>query len=133
MNLLLSIATVVFVVYVIAVVIYIILENRTPQSTFAWLFLFITFPLVGLIVYHFFGRGWRTFSQERSIAREDLASDFLRDLRPILDRQTEYIERIASERPESFRKKLLRLVQRNSSSILTGCNEVEVLQDASQK
>jgi cardiolipin synthase len=133
MELVLTIAGIVLVLYLIAAAIYIIMENRTPQSTFAWLFLFITFPIVGVIIYIFFGHGWRAFSQEQTIARQELGNDFMRDLGSLLARQGEYIDRVATEKPASFKKKLLRLVEQNSSSVLTGRNEVEILQDASQK
>ncbi len=62
-----------------------------------------------------------------------MGGELLRDLRPITEREGEYIARLASERPNSYRSKLLRIVQRNASSLLTGRNEVAILQDASQK
>lgn len=128
-----TIITILMLIYIIAAAVFIIMENRSPQSTFAWLFLFITFPIVGIIIYIFFGHGWRAFSQEREIARQELGSELMGDLGELFERQQEYIERIATERPASYRKKLLRLVQKNSSSVLTGFNDVEILQDAVQK
>ena len=133
MNMILSISAIVLIVYVIIVAIFIIMENRSPQSTFAWLFLFITFPVIGLIIYFFFGRGWRAFSQEKEIARQELGSEFMQDLGSLLNRQQEIIERTAREKPASFKKKLLRLVEENSSSVLTGANQIEILQDATMK
>lgn len=120
-------------IYVMIVVVYIIMENRSPQSTFAWLFLFITLPILGIIIYIFFGHGWRAFSQENKIARQELGNEFMQDLGNLLRRQREYVDRIATERPASDRQKLLRLTNKNPSSILTGYNDVEILQDASQK
>jgi len=125
--------TLIIAIYILVVAIYLITENRTPQSTFAWLFLLLLFPILGVLIYIFFGRGSHTFSQEKKIGREKLAQEFIRDLGPIVDKQQTYIERIASERPASYKKKILRMVEKNSSSILTGCNEVEILQDATQK
>ena len=133
MEILRAVLLLLFFAYVVGVAIFIIMENRSPQSTFAWLLLLIILPLVGLVVYHFFGHGWRAFSKKKEIARQELGSEFLRDLKPILDRQREYAERIARERPASFRKKLMLLVDRNSSSILTGCNRAEILQNASEQ
>jgi len=120
-------------IYVMVAAVYIIMENRSPQSTFAWLFLFITLPIIGFIVYIFFGHGWRAFSQENKIARHELGNEFMQDLGDLLRRQREYVERIAKEKPASARQKLLRLTNKNSSSILTGYNDVEILQDARQK
>ncbi|HRV91499.1 MAG TPA: cardiolipin synthase [Anaerolineae bacterium] len=127
------ILTVAMFIYVMVAAVYIIMENRSPQSTFAWLFLFITLPIIGFIVYIFFGHGWRAFSQENKIARHELGNEFMQDLGDLLRRQREYVERIAKEKPASARQKLLRLTNKNSSSILTGYNDVEILQDARQK
>ncbi|HMQ55115.1 MAG TPA: cardiolipin synthase, partial [Anaerolineae bacterium] len=120
-------------IYIIAATVFIIMENRTPQSTFAWLLLFITLPVIGVIIYYFFGHGWRAFSQENEIARQEMGTEFLDDIGQLLRRQPEYIECIARERPASFKKKILNLVKQNSSSILTGYNDVEILQDAQMK
>src|SRR5215218_9072432 len=114
----------VLLLYAVVVAIYIILENRTPQSTFAWLLLFLAFPIGGLVIYRFAGRGWRAFSKENELARHELGSELLRDLGPVRARQHEYVERIARERPASFKRKLLRRLERSSNSMLAGFNEV---------
>lgn len=128
-----TLISIIFTVYVIGVAAFVISENRSPQSTFAWLFLFVVFPLLGVLIYIFFGRGAHTFSQERDIARSKLIDEFAADLGTLALRQEEYIQRIAQERPSSYKRRLLRLVQQSTSSVLTGMNEVEILQDATQK
>ena len=127
------IPTFIYVVYLVIVAAFIILENRSPQSTFAWLFLFSIFPVIGLIIYLFLGRSWRAFAKEDGLARQEMGSEFMQNLGPILSRQQEYFNRLATEKPASFRKRLLRLVDSNSSSILTGYNQVEILQNATVK
>ncbi|MCB9100370.1 MAG: cardiolipin synthase [Anaerolineales bacterium] len=121
------------VIYVFIAAVYIVTENRSPQSTFAWLFVFITLPILGIILYIFFGHGWRAFSQQNKIARQELGSDLMQDLGDLRRRQGEYVDRIAAEKPTSFQQKILRLTNQNYNSILTGYNDVEILQDASQK
>jgi len=130
---LLPIATILLLLYTLVADIYIILENRSPQSTFAWLLLFVLLPIVGIIIYHFCGRGWHAFSKEKELTRQELGGELLRDLGPLLGRVEGYVARIANDRPESYRRKLLRLSQHNDSSILTGHNEVTILQDAREK
>ncbi len=132
-NLLFNVGGVLLFIYIVVAAVYIIMENRSPQSTFAWLLMFLLFPVVGVIVYYFFGRTWTTFAKENELARQDLRGDLLKDLQPLLDRQKEYVERIARDKPASYQKRLLRLVDKNSSSILTGYNEVEILQNATIK
>lgn len=112
---------------------FIVLENRSPQSTFAWLLLFWVVPVLGFILYLFAGRGWRAFSKERQLAHNEIGAALLEDLRPILSRREEYVERIARERPGCLKKKLLGRLERSRGSMLTGFNEVEILQDAREK
>ncbi|MCG3212461.1 MAG: Major cardiolipin synthase ClsA [Anaerolineae bacterium] len=128
-----DVITALLVIYIVVAAVYIIMENRAPQSTFAWLFLFIAVPVVGVIIYIFFGHGWRAFSQENKIARQVLGNEFMRDLGDLFERQPAIINRLAAEKPGSFKKKILKLVQRTSNSILTGYNDVEILQDAKMK
>jgi len=130
---LLPIAAILLLLYTLVAAIYIILENRSPQSTFAWLLLFVLLPIIGIIIYHFCGRGWHAFSKEKELTRQELGGELLRDLGPLLGRVEGYVARIADDRPASYRRKLLRLSQHNDSSILTGHNEVTILQDAREK
>src|SRR5205085_2905519 len=85
--------------YAAVVVVFIVLENRTPQSTFAWMFLFLVLPVGGLVVYRFAGRGWRAFSQQNRLEHNTVESDLVRDLLPVRARYDEYVARIARERP----------------------------------
>lgn len=122
-----------FAIYTTLITIFIISENRLPQSTFAWIFFLTLTPGIGLIVYFFFGRGTHAFSREQKIAQLNLGNEFLSDLNPLLERQYSIAEQLAREKPESFQRRLIHLIYRNNSSVLTGRNNVEILQDASQK
>jgi cardiolipin synthase A/B len=121
------------VIYAIVITGIIVLDNRSPQATFAWLFLMLAFPVLGLIIYLFFGRGHGAFSSEEKLARMEIgqrADSFVRSLR---ESGSDYMQQIARERPASYRRRLLEMVQRNSSSALTAYNAVEILQDAAEK
>lgn len=65
----LPIAPILPLLYTLFTAISIILGNRSPQSTFAWLLLFIVVPVVGIIVYRFLGNGWHAFSKEKELTR----------------------------------------------------------------
>jgi len=71
-DVLVPVATIVVLLYTIVSAVYIILENRSPQSTFAWLLLFLILPVVGLVIYRFTGQGWHAFSRENQLARQEL-------------------------------------------------------------
>lgn len=122
------------IIYVVGVFGFILLDNRTPQSTFAWLFLLLAFPVVGLVIYLFFGRSYKAFSNEGKLARVGgLSSLYGQVLLPLMDVQKDYVEKVKLEKPESYRQRLLNLVLRNSPSLLTVYNRVEILQDATEK
>ena len=119
--------------YIIVVSVAIISDNRSPQATFAWLFLMLAFPIIGVLIYLFAGRTHKTFSRENKLARLELGSVWDKHYRPMAERQKAYMQKIAAEKPESYRHQLLNLVTHNSASLLTGYNKVEILQNATEK
>ena len=46
-----TILAVLFTLYMLVVSFYLILENRKPQSTYAWLLAFFVAPVLGFLVY----------------------------------------------------------------------------------
>jgi len=121
------------IVYWAATLIFILMDNRSPQSTFAWLFVLWGLPLVGLLVYLFFGRGSQAFSSDEKLAQFGLGGDLRNNLGALIAAQDEYVQKIAREKPASYQRRLLQLLRRNSASVLTAYNQVEILQNASQK
>jgi cardiolipin synthase len=59
--------TVAAAVYAAVIAVFLVLENRSPSSTFAWLFLMLGFPVGGLVIYTLFGRGWKAFSRKNQV------------------------------------------------------------------
>lgn len=49
---------VVLLVYWLVVAVFIVSEDRDPTSALAWLLLLIALPVLGLLIYFFFGRNW---------------------------------------------------------------------------
>jgi cardiolipin synthase len=118
-----------FGAYALLTGVYIVLENRRPQATFAWMLLFLSLPGLGLLVYVLFGRDRKAFSREHVLARQNLHANAAPLLRPLLERQDAEIDRLEEEGP--IRRRLMRLVRRNSHSALTTRNRVAIQQDAS--
>jgi cardiolipin synthase len=124
---------VLFILYVFGVVIFLILDNRSPQATIAWILVLTIFPVLGVLLYRFFGQGWKAFSKEYDLARQELGGVLTPILGPLAARQVELIDRIEREGRAAYKRKLLELVRYNSSSMLTAGNEAEILQDAREK
>jgi cardiolipin synthase A/B len=116
--------------YALVATSFIILENRRPQATLAWLLVFFFAPGIGLLVYVLFGRDRKAFSKQTRLLMQDLQEDARPVLSPILSRQDAEITRLETGSPS--RRKLMMLVRHNSLSALTRRNTVEILQDAAE-
>ena len=61
-----TIVSSVFLLAVVATIIVVVLENRNPVKTLAWVLVLSFLPVVGLVLYFFFGRDVR---KEKLISR----------------------------------------------------------------
>ncbi len=118
-----------FAAYALFTGTYIVLENRRPQATFAWMLLFLALPGIGLVIYGLFGRDRKAFSRQSKLARQNLQETASPLLKPLLERQDAKIGRLETQTP--VRRRLMSLVRHNSYSILTTRNHVAIQQDAS--
>jgi cardiolipin synthase len=118
-----------FAAYALLTGIFILLENRRPQATLAWMLLFLTLPGIGLVIYALFGRDRKAFSRQRNLARQNLEGTAAPLLKQLLARQDEEIGRLETQSP--VHRRLMSMVRRNSHSALTTRNRVAIQQNAS--
>jgi cardiolipin synthase len=113
--------------YAISVAIYLILENRSPQSTFAWLFLLLVFPVGGLAIYHLFGRSWHAFSRTKEL-KKLLDGSALSTKLALVEAQSSLDARSLHE----F-EGLSRMLWSSARAPITHATRFDVLQDAREK
>jgi cardiolipin synthase A/B len=53
--------------YALVVSVFLVTENRRPQSTLAWMLVLFFAPGIGLVVYLLFGRDNKAFSNRRKL------------------------------------------------------------------
>jgi cardiolipin synthase A/B len=123
-----GILTVSLSLYALVTTVFLILENRRPQATLAWMLAFFFAPGIGLLIYLLFGRDHKAFSRRSRLLRQDLEAGAVPLLSAMLSREDAEIARLQGQSPS--RTRLMRLVRRNSQSALTRRNAVEILQDA---
>ena len=116
--------------YALVMSVFVIAENRRPQSTLAWMLVLFFAPGIGLLLYLFFGRDNKAFSKRSKLLMQDLQANARPLLSRILFNQESELERLAQQSPA--RSKLAMLVRRNSHSALTTCNRAEIQQDAAR-
>ena len=112
--------------YWVAVTAFIVSENRRPQSAFAWLFLLLTVPVLGVVVYVLFGRMRGGVGHARKLIKQELPGHLAQTLAPLLAEHEAGMARLAGTS-----RRLASLVGANSQAILTTSNRLEVLEDAS--
>lgn len=86
-----------FAGYAILTGVYIALENRRPQSTMAWMLLFLGLPGLGLIIYLLFGRDRKAFSHESELVRQNLQANAAPILSTLDERQDDEISRLEKQ------------------------------------
>jgi cardiolipin synthase len=117
--------------YALSIAVFLILENRSPQSTFAWLFLLLVFPFGGLLIYVLFGRKRHAFSRKRSLMKLLEGTRLAERAVAMLASQPAGIAALAGRRGEYAQ--LASMLWASARSPLTVGNRVEVLQDATEK
>ena len=123
-----------YLIYMISSAIYIISENRPPSVTMAWLLSFLALPIVGVLIYIFFGRRVQFFSPRARLLEQTTDTALLQRLRPLLKRQQQLAATIRNDvNREEAQRRLVEMVQRTGLSMLTAGDQVEILQDAQTK
>ncbi|MDR0938309.1 MAG: cardiolipin synthase [Mediterranea sp.] len=103
---------------VLGTIVVIILDNRNPVKTIAWILVLLFLPVVGLVFYFFFGRDRR---RERVIERKSYN-------RLLKKPMTEYLAQESSDTPHEYMR-LIKLFQQTNQSFPFDGNRVEVYTD----
>lgn len=117
-------------IYVGVTTLFIVMENRRPPATFAWMLLFFSFPGLGVLIYILFGRDQRPFSRSDKLAQQNLTNRLGQVLSPLLP-QYDRALRDLEGRPGAGAR-VATLVRHNAHSVLTTENRVDVLQNAAE-
>jgi cardiolipin synthase len=117
--------------YALSVAVFLVLENRSPQSTFAWLFLLLAFPLGGLIIYVLFGRSRHAFSRERELAKVFEGTALAERRAAMVAEQPARLEALAASAGDYAR--LASMLWASARAPLTHGNQLEILQDGREK
>ncbi len=117
-----------FAVYFVSVTAFIVSENRTPKSTFAWMLLFFVLPVLGLGIYLFVGRGPAAFVRKYKGTEQDIPEGLAHIIDDVAEDHRATLARFADTWPAAAR--IATLLQSNNNSRVTTRNTVTVLQNA---
>ncbi|ACN13727.1 Cls [Desulforapulum autotrophicum HRM2] len=112
-------------VYIFITIFYLLLDNRETATTLSWLLVFLVFPFVGIVFYFLFGRGMRK-KVRKTLLRQNLEGRLAGQGRAMVERQKWVMDVLLGRYVTPVEKKIIRLMYRNSDSILSSKNKVQV-------
>lgn len=127
-----AILSLLYVLYAVGAILFVIMDRRSPASTFAWLLLLLAVPILGFIIYIMTGRSWRAFRRENRFVRDEIGDDLSTLVASRVPPQLETLEAIDAMGVPVY-SRLARLGRRNSYAVISMRNSVELLQDADEK
>lgn len=107
-----------FVMAVVSVIILLVLENRNPVKAVSWILVLVFLPLIGLLLYFFFGRNYR---RHRFISRRSYGKLLQKPVE-------EYFSQEGLEIPEKYNR-LVKFFQNTDYALPFNGNKVEVYTD----
>ena len=128
-----GVALLLIYIYLAIVMIFIIMENRDTSSTLAWILVFLLFPVVGFVLYIFFGRNWKVHDPRKKGRIKDLRMKTENILSETRKRQHMYFQGVKECGFSADIERMLHISQNNSDSLLTINNKISVFQTGQEK
>ena len=114
---------------VASVVFNVILENRNPVRTLAWIIVLITVPLIGFVFYLYFGVNYRKIKMFSMKGLGDMKwLQYMSEDQKQLIKKSEFLKK----RESAEVRKLMTLLLNNSKALLTRYNRVEILNNGEE-
>lgn len=122
------------ILYTVVTGAFIILENKSPAKTLAWILAFWALPGLGVLVYLLVGRDYRPFSRERRLLQQKLGHQLTQNehVYKFLTEQPKEIQRLIDKYPLVY-DRVLELMRRNVNVPLYPHNTLELLINAKEK
>ena len=133
MSLLFDFLVIIYYIYILASAIFLILDNRRTASTFAWLFVFVAIPVIGVLAYIVFGKNHRIIGKKRKQIERTLINNFSDIIDEALIEHKKVKSEILSSKSCCDTEKLINMLEKNSYAFLTGNNDVEIIQEGERK
>lgn len=118
-----------YILTVISVIINVILENRNPVRTLAWIIVLVAVPFIGFLFYLYFGINYRKIKMFSMKGLGDMKwLQYMSEDQKQLIKKSEFLHK----RETVEVRKLMTLLLNNSKALLTRFNKVEVLNNGEE-
>jgi cardiolipin synthase len=123
---------IIFILYLLTILfvcLMIVFENRAPVKTLSWVLVILLIPVLGIILYVFFGQNYRKqkiFSKKSVLDMEKLSTIAAFQEKTLPDRLTGVSEKVRDK------EHLIKLMLKNNKSFLTEYNNIDILIDGTK-
>lgn len=118
-----------YMLTMVSVVFNVVLENRNPVRTLAWIVVLIMLPLIGFVIYLYFGVNYRKIKMFSMKGLGDMK--WLQYMSEDQKQQVKKAEFLKKGDMEEVRK-LMTLLLNNSKALLTRYNKIEILNNGAE-
>ena len=121
-----------FQFYLIFTILILLLDNRTPSETFAWIFIFVLMPGFGFFLYFIFGRNWKKNYNNKIKLPQSISKELIELFKPLIVQQVDALARMKNK-TSIYQDDLIALLYQSSNSLLTLDNKIEVFHNGKDK
>lgn len=115
-----------YMITVVSIAILLMLENRNPVKSVSWIMVLILLPILGLILYVFFGQNLR---KQKIISRKSIKQvEMINGYYDAVKRQS-HGNFLKLDDEDAYNKKIVSLLYKNNHSLLTNDNKATLLND----
>lgn len=115
-----------YMITVISIAIMLMMENRNPVKSISWIMVLVLFPIVGLVLYVFFGQNLRKqkIISRKSIKQVEMINGYYDAIK-----KHSFGNFLSLENEVANYRKVISLIYQNNHSILTSDNKARILND----
>ncbi len=128
-NIVVSGWRIILLLLIIISIVILIFQRKDPIKTIAWISIILLIPVVGILLFYFFGRSYR---RKRVFYRKEL-SDFRQVEKHLLWQNKHLIHSLLQNDPDLISKVgVVKLLFNNSKALITMHNKIEILQNGDE-
>jgi cardiolipin synthase A/B len=121
-----------FYIYWFVLIIMLIMDDREPSITLAWLFILLFLPFIGVFFYIFFGRDWKVVARRHGWV-ERLRQTEREQMAPIYERNVQAVARFYEEWGDSIAEPISRAISKENVARVLPASSLELYNDGAHK
>jgi cardiolipin synthase A/B len=121
-----------FLIYWAVTIILLIMDDREPSITLAWLFILVFVPFLGVLFYVFFGRDWKVVAERKGWI-QTLKRVETEEMAPVYERNARATARFYEEWGDAIAEPISRAISAENVSRVLPASSIELFTDGAAK